>query len=267
MGPQAECGRSVCGGWGNGVWGFGIGGFMGLVHGEPGAGAGGRAGAGSRGRGPGAGGPGPEPGPGAGAGGPGPVRGRGPGACVRRVAASPCRRVSLSPRRRVSLSPRHRVSVSPRLLFALLAAVSLARAGTFYVTVTGLGGEPDYEQRFAMWGREIDGALRRSGERVETLTAPRQEQVSGAFCGDCAGGQERGRAGGDDHRARELDGKEYKFNLPGPDLTGGEIAALMDGVPASRPTGGEHDQRPAGESIEAFPQARARGDLRHQVRH
>ena len=35
----------------------------------------------------------------------------------------------------------------------------LARS-TYYLTVAGLGGEPDYEQRFAMWGKDIDKALK-----------------------------------------------------------------------------------------------------------
>ena len=31
-----------------------------------------------------------------------------------------------------------------------------------------------------------------------------------------------------------FDGTEYKLNLPGPDMTGGELAALLDRVPAGR---------------------------------
>src|SRR5947209_3058747 len=46
---------------------------------------------------------------------------------------------------------------SPRLLRALrifaVSALSLlsAHATTYYVTIAGLGGEPDYDQRFKMW--------------------------------------------------------------------------------------------------------------------
>jgi hypothetical protein len=40
--------------------------------------------------------------------------------------------------------------------FLLLLATSLTlHATTFYVTVAGLGGEPDYEQRFASLAQEI----------------------------------------------------------------------------------------------------------------
>src|SRR3984885_10963350 len=39
-----------------------------------------------------------------------------------------------------------------------------ARAGTYFVTVAGLGGEPDYEQRFAAAATDLDRVLKSSGE-------------------------------------------------------------------------------------------------------
>ena len=33
----------------------------------------------------------------------------------------------------------------------LIAAAGLSRAETFYLTVAGLGGEQEYEQRFTGW--------------------------------------------------------------------------------------------------------------------
>ena len=41
--------------------------------------------------------------------------------------------------------------------------VSRSPATTFYVTIAGLGGEPDYEQRFKMWADDIDGSLKKAG--------------------------------------------------------------------------------------------------------
>jgi hypothetical protein len=106
---------------------------------------------------------------------------------------------------------------------------------TYYVTVTGLGGEPDYEQRFAMWGKDIDKALRGAGgAEVETLQAPRKEQVSAALEAIARKAQR------DDSFVVMLighgthDGFEYKFNLPGPDITARELAALLDRVPAAQ---------------------------------
>jgi len=55
----------------------------------------------------------------------------------------------------------------------MLSAVS-APATTFYLTISGLGGETDYTQRFKMWADDINGSLKRAGgdSNVVTLDAP-----------------------------------------------------------------------------------------------
>jgi hypothetical protein len=78
-------------------------------------------------------------------------------------------------------------------LAALLLCSSLSLpAGTCYLTVSGLGGEPDYEQRFVSLAKTVDKILRESsGEaRVETLYGP----AATATCPCCAGAF-RGTAG------------------------------------------------------------------------
>jgi hypothetical protein len=124
--------------------------------------------------------------------------------------------------------------VRPALL--LLAVALAAPAATFYVTISGLGGEPDYDQRFKMWAGDIDSSLKRAGgdANVITLQAPTRDQV-------------RARLGEIARQARpadalvlmlighgSYDGVEYKFNLPGPDITATELAGLLDRVPATR---------------------------------
>ena len=47
-----------------------------------------------------------------------------------------------------------------RLLSSFLLTASLLPATTFYLTVAGLGGEPDYDVRFAGWARDIDKLLK-----------------------------------------------------------------------------------------------------------
>lgn len=122
-------------------------------------------------------------------------------------------------------------------LVLLLAAVLSAQATTFYVTLSGLGGEPDYVQRFKMWAEDIDGSLKRAGgdaNNVITLAAPTREQIR-ARLGDVAR-----QAKPDDALVVMLighgtfDGTDYKFNIPGPDITGAELASLLDRVPATR---------------------------------
>ena len=57
------------------------------------------------------------------------------------------------------------------LLWILLCGVS-ARAATYYITVAGLGGEADYEQRFEGLANDLDKLLKQSGGelRVHTLS-------------------------------------------------------------------------------------------------
>jgi hypothetical protein len=120
-------------------------------------------------------------------------------------------------------------------LALLLLAALAAPAATHYVTVSGLGGEPDYEQRFQMWANDIDATLKKAGgAEVVTLVNPSRDQVR-ARLGDLAR-----TAKPDDLVVLMLighgsyDGVDYKFNLTGPDITGAELAALMDQVPAAR---------------------------------
>jgi len=121
-------------------------------------------------------------------------------------------------------------------LAAILLLAASAQAATYYVTVSGLGGEADYEQRFKMWADDIDGSLKKAGgdAKVYTLTAPTKDKVKAQFA------EITRLAKPDDALVVMLighgsyDGVEYKFNVTGPDLSGAEIASLLDHVPASR---------------------------------
>jgi hypothetical protein len=123
-----------------------------------------------------------------------------------------------------------------RLLVLLLAAAFSSPAATFYVTISGLGGEPDYVQRFKMWADDIDSSLKRAGgeANVITLQAPTRDAIRAKFA------EISRQIKPDDALVLMLighgsfDGTEYKFNIPGPDLTGAEIASLLDHVPATR---------------------------------
>jgi hypothetical protein len=58
------------------------------------------------------------------------------------------------------------------LLWLLMAALLSAHASVYYVTVAGLGGEPDYEQRFTANAKDLDKLFKASGSgaHVYTLT-------------------------------------------------------------------------------------------------
>ncbi len=122
------------------------------------------------------------------------------------------------------------------LALACILSASL-HATTFYVTVAGLGGEPDYEQRFAMEATDIDKTLKLgTGNDVQTLHG------AGATKAAVRGALEKVA-----HEAKApdalvlmlighgtFDGSEYKFNLPGPDLSATELAEMLDKIHAGR---------------------------------
>lgn len=123
-----------------------------------------------------------------------------------------------------------------RLLGLLLAGAMCAQGATFYLTVSGLGGEPDYAQRFKMWADDIGSSLKKAGgdSNVTTLDNPTRDQVRKYFA-DLTGQVKSG-----DSVVVMLighgsfDGVDYKFNLQGPDMTAAEFAALLDKLPAQR---------------------------------
>jgi hypothetical protein len=124
---------------------------------------------------------------------------------------------------------------------AMLAGLCLAQAAfgsTYILTVAGLGGEPDYEQRFALLANDTDKILRAgSTDRVvETLKGAdaTKAKIEAALT------KIAGQASKQDAFVLMMighgtfDGTEYKFNLPGPDISGTELAALMNKIQAGR---------------------------------
>jgi hypothetical protein len=125
------------------------------------------------------------------------------------------------------------------LLVAFLCFAALeARALTYYVIVAGLGGEPDYEQRFTAAATDLDRVLRSAGPavHVDTLKGAQATAVQFRETIDRVATE----ASPDDDFALILighgsfDGAEYKFNLLGPDLTAAEIAQMCDRIRARR---------------------------------
>jgi len=122
------------------------------------------------------------------------------------------------------------------LLAGLLCLTPLG-AVTHYVTIAGLGGEPDYEQRFTGWAADVEKILQSAPDvRSQVLKGPQatRQNVKQVFS------RLAGEAAADDALVVMLighgtfDGDDYKFNLPGPDLTAADLAALAGQVPAQR---------------------------------
>jgi hypothetical protein len=121
---------------------------------------------------------------------------------------------------------------------AMLAAGPLAQADAYFVNVAGLGGEPDYEQRFAALAADLDRIAKATdpNAHVVTLSGPQatREHLQQAL-GDIAG-----QAHSEDMLVVTLvghgsfDGTQYKFNLPGPDVSAQQLASWCDRIAASR---------------------------------
>jgi len=127
---------------------------------------------------------------------------------------------------------------SPLFGLAVMLLAMPSHAATYYLTVAGLGGEPDYEQRFGLWAGEIESILKSGGGdgKVETLkgTAATSANVRATL------GKIAQEAKPQDGLVVMLighgtyDGVNYKINLPGPDLSAADLAALLNRVPATR---------------------------------
>ena len=126
-----------------------------------------------------------------------------------------------------------------RLCLALALLVNApARADVYFVSVAGLGGEPDYEQRFTSAAGDLDRILKATGatSHVDTLsgTQATRQQLTDALQ------RIAGEAKAEDDFVLILighgsfDGVQYKLNLVGPDISASELAALCDKIAAQR---------------------------------
>lgn len=124
-----------------------------------------------------------------------------------------------------------------RISVLLLLSAAALQATTFYVTIGGLGGEPEYDQRFSGWAKDIDKALKAAPDaKVETLYGPAatRDAIRAVF------NRIAKEAKPQDALVVMLighgtyDGADYKINLPGPDLSAIELASLLDRVPSTR---------------------------------
>jgi hypothetical protein len=113
-----------------------------------------------------------------------------------------------------------------------------AQAASYYVTVAGLGGEADYEQRFTALAKDLDKLLKESGGDAHVYTLTGGDATKAHLTDTMNTIAHEAKA--DDTLIVTLighgsyDSFEYKFNLPGPDISGEELAALCDRVAAKR---------------------------------
>jgi hypothetical protein len=113
-----------------------------------------------------------------------------------------------------------------------------AQAAPYYVTVAGLGGEPDYEQRFTALAKDLDKLFKAAASDAHVYTFTGGDATKARLTETLA--QIAREAKAEDEFTLVLighgtyDGEVYKFNLPGPDISGEDLAILCDRIPAKR---------------------------------
>ena len=126
--------------------------------------------------------------------------------------------------------------MKPLILLLLLASV--LPGANYYVTIAGLGGTPEYDTQFAKWAADLDRELKTSGPEAHVITlsgnASRRQNVQQTLSSLATEVQ-----AGDAFALLLIghgtyDGTDYKINLPGPDMTAGELATLLNRIPARR---------------------------------
>jgi len=122
-------------------------------------------------------------------------------------------------------------------VLVLLGGTAVARADSYFLVVSGLGGEQEYEQRFSGWAKDIEKIVKsEANSHVDILTGPDAKKTAiesklkalatTAKTGDSVILMLIGHGTYDD--------SNYKFNIPGPDISATELTALMDKIPAQQ---------------------------------
>lgn len=125
-----------------------------------------------------------------------------------------------------------------RILLLLLLSMAPLRAANYYLIVAGLGGTPEYQAQFDKWAADLEHNLGANGPdaHIQKITgaAATRENLRQTFAGLAAS------LHADDAFALMMighgtfDGTEYKYNIPGPDITAAELAELLNRLPATR---------------------------------
>jgi hypothetical protein len=132
------------------------------------------------------------------------------------------------------------IGVGPMVLSTLLTVLlaTPASAAGFYVTVAGLVGESDYEQRFTMPAKDLDKVFKATGTDAHVYSLTGGEATRARLTQVLEEVAREARP--DDDFVLTLighgsyDGIEYKFNLVGPDMSAAQLAALCNRIAASR---------------------------------
>jgi hypothetical protein len=120
----------------------------------------------------------------------------------------------------------------------VLLATGRARADTYFLTVAGLGGEPDYEQHFKEMAADLERVFKSAGAANHVFTMSGKDATRSKLAAVMQ--VIAGQAKPDDDFVLILighgsfDGQQYKFNLVGPDITAAGLAQLCGRIGSKR---------------------------------
>ena len=125
--------------------------------------------------------------------------------------------------------------IKPLLLAPLLLGALPAQAELYITIVQGLGGASEYQQQFDEQRRVIAAAAKTltGAERIAEFSgdAATRDALLAHFATLNGSMQDADRAALYLIGHGSFDGEEYKFNLPGPDITAQDIKNLLDALP------------------------------------
>jgi hypothetical protein len=130
------------------------------------------------------------------------------------------------------------MSLARVMAIVALLTTALAHADIYYVNVAGLGGEPDYEQRFTALAGDLDRITKAGGTTSHVVTLSGAQATRDHLQQALMAIADAAHA--DDALVITLvghgsfDGQQYKFNLPGPDVSGEQLASWCDRIAATR---------------------------------
>jgi hypothetical protein len=116
-----------------------------------------------------------------------------------------------------------------------LASGLTAQATSFYLTVSGLPGEPEYETRFTSWTNDISKAVA-ADPTAKSVTLSGKDATRANILAKLNDVAMQSKA--DDTFVLTLIGHgsfdqiDYKFNIPGPDISGTELNAALNKIAA-----------------------------------
>jgi hypothetical protein len=124
------------------------------------------------------------------------------------------------------------------VLFASLLLSAAAQAKHYALIVSGLGGEAEYEERFQSQANELAKALQHASDSAQI------EMLTGAQATRAAIAQKLQSWTALTSPADQItitlighgnfDGEDYRYNVPGPDVTAGELARWLNAVPGKQ---------------------------------